>query len=116
MTDTTDNDRAEPMKELAQWLRDRAFNTPFPDEETKLRRWAAEVEASRPAPAPTDISALLKTPADFAQLAPASWDEDYRDLWIRLQVADANKMVYRRLWKSAVDARPAPAQADPRWA
>lgn len=46
----------------------------------------------------------LKGPADFDHLTPLSWDADYRDLWLRWQAAEANKMIYRRAWLSVAPA------------
>jgi hypothetical protein len=58
MTDTTDNDRADPMKGLADYLRAQATaiarvtgNGGSAESVLTLRRWAAEVQASRPASA-----------------------------------------------------------------
>jgi hypothetical protein len=55
----------------------------------------------------------LKCSGDFAHLAPSSWDADYRNLWLRCQVAEQNKMVYRREWLAALAAPASQVSAPP---
>lgn len=41
----------------------------------------------------------LKCPADFNHNCPEDWDDDYRSIWVQLQVQQHNKMQYRKAWK-----------------
>lgn len=54
----------------------------------------------------------LHTAGDYAHLAPESWDIGYRDLWLRCQAAEQNKLVYRRAWLAALSVNPAAPLAE----
>ena len=53
----------------------------------------------------TDTQHDSKTLADWLAEAPSSWDEEYRSIWAKLQVAETKAAQYRKQWRSAVAAR-----------